>query len=338
MKPPVPSNRRLSGFPGCGLPWSGVNLFTSDNPRNLTMERLRQLVRIWFGFSRTEVNGFLILLPLMLLIVSSEPIYSLWLSNQPKDFSRDFAQLDSAAAKWNRSLIRHADCVIEMPKRVILTKFNPNKISIEDMKRLGFDQRLSNRIANYRQKGGVFRIKSDLLKIYGVDSTFYHHLFAYIELPEVAEKKVFERTIVKEFKKTEKDKFDLNVADSVVLNNVKGIGPVLAGRILKFRNALGGFVKPSQLKEVYGLDSVVRERLLHDSFIEESYSPVKLNLNTIDEKALASHPYISKRLAKSIVSYRFQHGQFKTVEEILTLLAISPQDAEKLLPYLTVND
>jgi competence protein ComEA len=303
------------------------------------MERLRQLVRIWFGFSRTEINGFLILLPLMLVILVSEPVYMWWLANQPSDFSDEFSKLDSVAARWNTSFLNRADTVARASTTSTLKKFNPNKISVEEMKSLGFDQRLSNRIANYRQKGGVFRIKSDLLKIYGVDSTFYHHLSAYIELPEAREKKELARKIVTEHKKKPAhEKFNLNIADSATLKNVNGIGSVLAGRILKFRKALGGFIHPSQLKEVYGLDSVVTERLLRDCYIEENFLPVKLNINTSDEKTLASHPYISKRLARSLASYRFQHGPFRRVEQIIELFIPSPQDAEKLLPYLTVND
>jgi DNA uptake protein ComE-like DNA-binding protein len=43
---------------------------------------------------------------------------------------------------------------------------------------------------------------------------------------------------------------DLNAADSAALEAMAYIGPVLAARICRFRNALGGFHAVEQLREV----------------------------------------------------------------------------------------
>ncbi|HYC84903.1 MAG TPA: hypothetical protein VEB86_06760, partial [Chryseosolibacter sp.] len=65
------------------------------------MERLRQWVRNWLGFSRTEVNGFLILLPLMIVLILSEPLYRFYLSSRPRDFSAEGKLLDSIVTAWH---------------------------------------------------------------------------------------------------------------------------------------------------------------------------------------------------------------------------------------------
>ena len=48
---------------------------------------------------------------------------------------------------------------------------------------------------------------------------------------------------------------DLNTATATELQDVKGIGPVLSNRIVKFRNRLGGFSGNEQLIEVLELPS-----------------------------------------------------------------------------------
>ena len=55
---------------------------------------------------------------------------------------------------------------------------------------------------------------------------------------------------------------DLNAADSAALEAMPYIGPVLAARICRFRNALGGFHAVEQLREVWGLKPEAAERLM----------------------------------------------------------------------------
>jgi DNA uptake protein ComE-like DNA-binding protein len=275
----------------------------------------------------------------MILIISSEPAWRWYKSSQQPDFSQERKTLDSLSAAWdsekkitNKSIVKeHA-----------VFSFDPNKISKEELEELGFSKQLSNRIAGYRLKGGVFRVKRDLMKIYGMDSTLYHQLYAYIELPEAVqpeknERKKFEKNTDKRADKTLVT-FDINKADTTQLKSVYGIGKVLAIRITTFRNNLGGFIDEAQLSEVYGLDSTVVKKLDEVSYVEENFEPKKININTADEKTLGAHPYIKKTIAKAIMAYRFQHGNFADVRDLFKIAIIPPQQAEKLVPYLKVKD
>ena len=84
------------------------------------------------------------------------------------------------------------------------------------------------------------------------------------------------------------EKFDLNNADTSQLKKIYGIGDKLSMRILKYRDVLGGFVGMDQLKEVYGLDSLVINRLIENSTIQNEFQPKKININTASEKQLSS--------------------------------------------------
>jgi DNA uptake protein ComE-like DNA-binding protein len=93
-----------------------------------------------------------------------------------------------------------------------------------------------------------------------------------------------------------------------------------------------------QLHEVFGLDSMAIRGVLAASFVAENFRPVTININTSDEKRLAFHPYLSNTAARSIVAYRFQHGEFKTIGELRNIHALDEKTIQKITPYLTLGD
>jgi competence protein ComEA len=305
------------------------------------MKSIRKWIRDIFGFSGTEINGFLILLPVTLVLVFSEPVYHAWMTGLSRQEPKDLAKLDSLVAVWELQKKKPA---LEPTQQVILFSFDPNTASVEELRSLGFSERSSNRIAAYRLKGGIFRVKSDLTKIYGLDSTLYNQLYKYIRLPSsrvvlTESGKPHNRPETEASDRTQGSKiFDINTADTTLFKTVYGIGPRLAARIVKFRDGLGGFIHRHQLYEVYGLDSVVVERLLKVGLIKSDFIPAKININVADEEQLARHPYIGYKFARALKTYRYQHGDFQQVNDIKKLSAINSQDLERLLPYVKVKD
>lgn len=293
------------------------------------MTRLRALIRSVFGFSRTETDAFLILLPLMLLIVFSEPLYRHWIAGQPIDRTEDNAKLDSLLAnlEWTKDSLN-------TKSEFALFTFNPNHATAVDFNKLGFEPGLTKRIINYRLKNGKFLVKSDLLKMYGIDTSLYKRLYGFIDLPE---KRIVDDRKVNEAQKIVAAKIDLNFADTAQLIKVYGIGKKLSERIVKYRDKLGGFTLSSQLSEVYGLDSMVIAKLLAKYFIATDFVPRQLDLNKATEIELRTHPYISNRVAKAIVAYRFQHGNFKEVNDLTHIHLFTEAELDKVKAYLTVN-
>jgi len=84
-----------------------------------------------------------------------------------------------------------------------------------------------------------------------------------------------------------------------------------------------------QVLEVYGLDSAVVSRVVKASYVQKEFQPRKLNINTADEKELAAHPYLRKTAARSIVAYRFQHGEFKALVDLGKIHTLDPKTIEK---------
>ncbi|AYB29493.1 ComEA family DNA-binding protein [Chryseolinea soli] len=307
------------------------------------MNRIQRWVRDYFGFSRSQVNAFLILLPLMMLIVFAPAVWKNYVLPRPYDDTKDRAMLDSLVGVWEAGLEKDK---VRAPEAVepSVFRFDPNTATVEQWRALGLSAASSTRIAHYREKGGKFRVKADLLKIYGIDPAFYHRVFAYIALPEnktgAEEKKDLWDNHHKESResrfKTNNARFDINAADTAQLKSVYGIGEKLSQRILKYRDALGGFVTLEQLTEIYGLDTAVVTRLKTKCVVLPDFRPDRININQADEKRLAAHPYLKSGVARIIVAYRFQHGEFRSVDDLRKIQGLDPKIIDKIAPYLTL--
>lgn len=296
------------------------------------MKIIRKWIRLYFGFSRAESNGFILLIPLLIIILFSEPVYRSLARPANHDFSTEKATLDSLAEVLNNAKPIEHDSRTAISPSIQLHSFDPNNAPVEELIGLGFTNQTAGRVVRYRDKGGNFRIKKDLLKIYGMDSLHFVTLAPYITLPEsiITAPKAKADKITPEVKL-----FDINTADTLQLKSIYGIGTVLATRIFRFREKLGGFVSPNQLYEVYGLDSAVVVKLLERAYFENDFIPEQINLNVCSEIELSAHPYISKPIAKAIVAYRFQHGHFNSVDDIRKIKLIDAAIFSKISPYLT---
>lgn len=62
-----------------------------------------------------------------------------------------------------------------------------------------------------------------------------------------------------------------------------------------------------------------------------------VNINTADEQGMQDLPGIGPAKAKAIVTYRNEHGPFKTVDELTNVSGIGEKSLEKIKPSATVN-
>ncbi|MEP2671237.1 MAG: helix-hairpin-helix domain-containing protein [Cyclobacteriaceae bacterium] len=298
------------------------------------MQRLRLWIRNVFGFSKSETNGFLILLPLLLLVLFSYPIYQTFFNHAEISNDAEQAKIDSLLAEWDFNPTPEIKDEIST-----LFNFDPNTATKDDFKALDIPPYLSDRIINYRSKGGSFRKPEDLRKIYGMDSLLFERLLPFIRITiqkQNSAASIPDKTsIIK--KNTVIHPQDLNLADTSQLKLIRGIGTVLAGRIVKYRNALGGFVDQNQIKEVYGLDTTVVKMVQNQFYIDPKFRPSLLNINSATESELSNHPYIRSKIAKSIVAYRFQHGSFNEITDLLKIDLIDQTKFDRIRPYLTIE-
>jgi competence protein ComEA len=210
--------------------------------------------------------------------------------------------------------------------------FDPNKTSMEDWKKLGVSEKVIRTIEKYLSKGGKFRRKEDLKKIWGLTTETYNRISPFVVISDSNSTELLSQ---KNRGKKEIVLIDLNMADTSELLSLNGIGPIFASRIIKYRKLLGGFTDPNQLLEVFGIDSLLFTKLKGHVFIEEHFSPIHITLNTSDFSELAKHPYIGKNLAKKIIQSRSKDGPFKEIKVLQERKLVERKDSfDKLIPYL----
>jgi len=226
-----------------------------------------------------------------------------------------------------------------------LFAFDPNKITDLQWKQLGVKEKTILTIRRYLAKGGRFRKPEDIRKIYGIPPRKAEELLAWVQIQEPPEQTVYspfsdKNGDVHRDRKPFPDKppplVDINTADTSALIALPGIGSKLASRIILFREKLGGFYSTDQLAEVYGLADSVFEKI-RPRLIMKSLEHRMININTVEERELATHPYVGKLLANAIVAFRKQHEPFTSVEELKNIHMLKEEVYMKLAPYLQIE-
>ena len=215
--------------------------------------------------------------------------------------------------------------------KITYFNFDPNTISKEQWGNLGFNDWQIKNIFNYKEKGGSWKTKADVKKIYGLAEADYYKLEPYILLPNEISK--IEPPTKKDYNK----KVNINTANAKELTNLKGINSEkYAEIIVKYRSELGGFVKKEQLKEVWNLKIETYNEFVNQIELGNTL-PQQLNINKATAEELKIHPYIGWNIAKSIIAYRKSHGKFKDVSDIKQIHLITDEIYSKIVPYLTVQ-
>lgn len=222
-----------------------------------------------------------------------------------------------------------------------LFAFDPNTITDADWLRLGISERTVKTIRKYLSKGGRFRTSEDIQRIYGIQPTQAERLMPYVRIVSSVSKMVpapgRENSLpAPNMRIKERVILDINKADSMDFLALPGIGEKLAGRIIQFRQKLGGFYAVDQLAQVYGLQDSVFQKLLPRLACQPS-DVQKININTASADQLKQHPLIRWKLAQTLVAFRQQHGVFKSTEDLRKLQLMDENTLTKLLPYLVVE-
>lgn len=215
--------------------------------------------------------------------------------------------------------------------------FDPNLLSEDSLVLAGLPTHVARNVVRYRQTGGRFREAAALRKIYGMTDSLFALLEPWIRIEAQDDRAPSDSADTHKPEKAqpapdEPFAIDINQAGPEEWMRLRGIGKGYAARIIRFREALGGFARVDQVGETRGLpDSVfqaIRPALVASPVLR------KLDLNTADVATLAAHPYISGMQARAIVAWRSQHGPFRQAADIRRTGLFSEKEVTRLLPYL----
>ena len=255
-------------------------------------------------------------------------------SSELVDFLAGIQTLDKPSGK---------KVIISEPKKVVLTKFDPNTVDSIEMIKLGLPPFVARNVIKYRNKGGRFLTPESFSRIYGLEKEQFEALKPYIHIVAFVDKKtdtlsvaVVADTVVKKYIPVYKypvgTLVDVGLADTTELKKIPGIGSVISRRIVGYRKSLGGFYDLSQLRE---LDCITPAMM--EWFKLESMQIQKMPINKVGLDRLRSHPYINFYQAKVIVEYRKKRGLIKSLSQLSLYEEFTEKDLERLSHYFTFD-
>jgi DNA uptake protein ComE-like DNA-binding protein len=198
-----------------------------------------------------------------------------------------------------------------------------NRASLDTLLAIGFSKRVANNLIRYRQAGGSVRDSAALRAIYGMTNSEFEQVINQIQFPIKPQQPIASRSY---------SPIDINQSDSLDWVQLPGIGPYFAGRILRFREKLGGFSSVDQVGTTWRLPDSTFQRIR--PYLQPSPIFRKIDINSAPVAILAAHPYLNQKEATILVRYRENHGPFTGPDELEKVRVISSDKRRQLLPYL----
>ena len=293
---------------------------------------MRNFFRKYFSYSRKELRSLYYLILILFLSISFR-IYqseSNGLKLDPDD------ELLAKNLRFIQSLSLKESAKKTIPEKSVEVNrkfffFDPNTVQYGDMKKLGLSANVISNIQKYRKKGGAFRKPEDLKMIYGLEDEMFSSIQAWINIEDREEKNpVYEKI---EIDKIPNIDYDLNSVEYKDLLLITYRNTKITGRIIKYRNLLGGFSSIEQLKDVYDMNDSIYNSLCRNSRIDTSIIS-KISLNNSNYSDFLKHPYIKKESVDLIMKYReFKKSEINFIE--FTESGLLPDSIMNLIkPYL----
>ncbi len=299
---------------------------------------MKKKIKGYFEFTPGEMRGLIIFLLLLATIMIAPYVWEKF-NYQPIKITVENLepQIKEIERFKDKNHFNDDEETSDLAKpKAQLFNFNPNNLSLQNWMKLGLSEKQANSIKSYEAKGGKFRSKADVKKMFVISAEKFQELEPYIQITETTSPNisVYPSPNSNYTKKAKENiMVEINSADSVTLTTISGIGPSFASRILKYKNRLGGFNHINQLKEVYGIDSIKFEQIKNQIRIDNS-NIVLIKINECTFEQLKSFPYLAYKQSNAIIAYRKQHGNYKNQSDLSKIAILNAETIQKIIPYI----
>lgn len=247
-------------------------------------------------------------------------VHQLWQNNAPDTAVMQLGQKQQGHP--NDELIQPADPFY----------FDPNSATERELMQLGLTAKNAQTIVHYRQKGGRFKTPDDLLKIWGIKPDKALALLPYVQIKAndftpyasgMHKRGGFNQPYTPKPIPT----IQMASASATDWELLPGIGPVLAQRIVRYREKIGGFTEKTDLLKVYGISDSLFQHIQPYLSVQVMGKP---SINTANEAMLVKAG-VPQVLAQAIVQYRTQYGSYRSLEDLKQIVFIQPAQYQQLL-------
>ncbi len=235
-----------------------------------------------------------------------------------------------ATTEWEQP----ADSVERFP-------FDPNTVTYEELRRLGFTPRLAASLLKYRTAGKVFRIPEDLAACYGMTDSIYAALAPWIVIGEEYRFQprtwnsgdTIRRAARPQRRITPREPFGIDTASAPYLASL-GFSVRQAEAIIRYRD-LCGIRCEEDLRACYLIaDSVADSLVPYVIYPAEAMESTLVEINTADSAALLAVVGIGERSVGAILRYRERLGGFHSVEQLAEIPQVTEANFERILKQI----
>lgn len=289
-------------------------------------------IKDYFSFTRSEKRGAFVLLLIIILLIGFHFIVDFFEVHEQTDFSsfeKDIAKLERELSNQN---IKN--------KPIEYFKFNPNTASNEEWKKLGFKDWQIKNINKYKKKGGFWKTKKDVSKIYGLKTEHYNALLPYIILPE----KENQKKIKTKSSEPIYFEFDPNTISKDDWEKL-GFSNWQVRSIFNYKAKGGKWDTKSDVKKIYRLSEEEYNKLkpyilLPDKASKNSIKNNNLiNINKANAKAFTKLKGIhSEKYGSTIVNYRKKLGGFVSKEQLKEVWGMKEETYQKFEHQIELTD
>ncbi|MGQ1946789.1 helix-hairpin-helix domain-containing protein [Geofilum sp. OHC36d9] len=278
----------------------------------------------FLSFTRREQRGLIVLFVIIIVVIGLRIVCPLMIP--PVDFSQYVSDVTSVeeTSVGNSEVDETVLCLQQ--------SFNPNTVTREALISYGVGRKVADNWVAYLQKGGYFKKKEDVRKIYGLNEDVYQQLKDFLDMGVDEQVKPKSETPLFD------NWIDLNSIDRSELKSLGCRNEIIDSLLL--------------LKEEFWFPSRVRESLLcqwnNDSLLKvkttlkprfkksnDDFFVIGMNLS--DTADWAALPGIGPVLSRRIVAYRNRLGGFAQVDQLMEVYGISPHLFDQLRPYLRID-
>ena len=267
-----------------------------------------------FILSKPQRGAVLILLVLLIAV----QLYRL-LVNAPELSPVDLSQAQSYQTQLDSLRTK------ENAQTPIVYQYNPNYLTDYRAYTLGLPTEAFDKLLRYRQTNSYVNTPKQFQEVTKLSDSLMEKLLPQLKFSKPLYKSKTKNRIVL--------KKDINKASASDFQEVSGIGAVLSERIVKYRSYLSGFSVLEQCYEVYGLDSLVVQRLWERFEIQSLPEIERLDLTTVSLQELEQIPYLNRAVARKIIAHRTKNKGISTAT-LSELFVNSPNKLQRIKLYL----
>lgn len=292
--------------------------------------------RFFFNFTKSQRAGIFALFIVICIIQTSYFIITSRNWESPEEVSAEEQQWLALQEDIDKLKSESSE------KQFTIYLFNPNFISDHKGYTLGMTTAEIDRLHKFREKGSYINTVKDFQEVTKVSDSLLAVISPYFKFPDwITEKQSGTKqpddknqVFANPLKKDAVVRQDINEATEDELDEVYGIGPVYAKKILRRRAQLGGFVSMEQMEDFKEFSPEAIAGLKKSFAVVKTPGVIKININTASLNQLSYFPYFNKSIARAIITHRSMKGKIVNIEELLEINDFPVEKVKIITLYL----